>query len=128
GLGGHLVLGHDVELPAGQAAGQAHVLAALADGLGQAVLGHGQVHRVLLFVDDDRLHLGRGHRVDDEVGRVLVPQDDVHALAIELVGHGLHARTAHADAGTDRVGAVVVGQHRDLGAVTRVAGAGLDLD
>src|SRR5690606_6760713 len=90
--------------------------------------GHGQVHRMLLFVDDDRLHLGRRHRVDDEVGRVLVPQHDVHALAVELVAHRLHARTTHADARADRIGAVVVRDHGDLGAVARVTGAGLDLD
>ena len=36
------------------------------------------------------------------------PQHDVDALAGELVGHGLHARAAHADAGADRVDALVV--------------------
>src|SRR5690242_6416636 len=40
----------------------------------------------------------------------------------------LHARTAHADARADRVGAAVVGHHGDLGAVARIAGAALDLD
>jgi hypothetical protein len=59
---------------------------------------------------------------------VVAPQHDVDALAVELVGHRLHARTAHADAGADRIGAVVVRQHRDLGAVARVARAGHDLD
>src|SRR5690606_9715221 len=76
----------------------------------------------------DRLHLGRGHRVDHELGGIVRPQHDVDALAVELVAHRLHARTAHADAGADRIGAVVVGDDRDLGAVARVAGAGLDLD
>src|SRR6185437_1092399 len=41
-------------------------------------------------------------------------------------GHGLHARTTHADAGADRIGAGIVGEHGDLGAVARIAGAGLD--
>src|SRR5690606_6958000 len=71
---------------------------------------------------------GRRHRVDHELRRVVRPQHDVHALAVELVRHRLHARAAHADAGADRVGTVVVRDHRDLGAVARVAGAGLDLD
>jgi hypothetical protein len=83
---------------------------------------------VLFFVDDDRLHFGRRHRVDHELRRVIAPQHDVDALAVELVRHRLHARTAHADAGADRIGAVVVRDHRDLGAIARVAGAGLDLD
>ena len=56
------------------------------------------------------------------------PQHDVDALAVELVRHRLHARTAHADAGADRIGAVVVREHGDLGAVARIARAGLDLD
>src|SRR5690606_2338802 len=123
-LGLDLLGGHHVELPAGHAAGQAHVLPALADRLRQAVLGHGQVHGVLVLVDDDRLHFRRRHRVDDELGGIVGPQHDVHALAVELVGHRLHARTAHADAGAARVGAVVVGEHRDLGPVTRITRAG----
>src|SRR5690606_37429607 len=127
-LRGDLVLGHHVQLPAREAAGQAHVLAALADRLGELVLGHGQVHRVLVLVDDDGLHLGRRHRVDHELRRVVRPQHDVHALAVEFVAHRLHARTAHADAGADRIGAVVVGDDGDLGAVARITRAGLDLD
>ena len=115
--------GHDVELPAGQLAGQAHVLAAAADRLRQLVLGDRDVHRVLFFVDDDRLHFGRRHRVDDELRRIVVPQHDVDALAVQFVRHRLHARTAHADAGADRIGAVVVREHRDLGAVARIARA-----
>src|SRR5690606_613111 len=88
----------------------------------------GQVHGVLVLVDDDRLHLGRRHRVDHELGRVVRPQHDVDALAVQFVGYRLHARTAHADAGADRVGAVVVCEHGDLGAVARIARAGLDVD
>src|SRR5690606_19414575 len=68
------------------------------------------------------------HRVDDQLGRVVIPQDDVDALAAELARHRLHARTAHADAGADRIDAAVVRLHGDLGAGTRVAGGGADLD
>src|SRR3546814_2462109 len=53
---------------------------------------------------------------------------DVDALAVQFVAHRLNARAAHADAGADRIGAVVVGQHRDLGAVARITRAGLDVD
>ena len=124
----HLVGGHDVELPAGKLARQAHVLAAAADRLRKLVLGDGDVHRMLFFVDDDRLHFGRRHRVDDELRGAVVPQHDVDALAVQFVRHRLHARTAHADAGADRIGAVVVREHGDLGAVARIARARLDLD
>src|SRR5690606_35148484 len=42
--------------------------------------------------------------------------------------HRLHARTAHADAGADRIDALVVGLHRDLGALAGIAGSAHDLD
>ena len=56
------------------------------------------------------------------------PGDDVDLLAAQLLHHRLDAAAAHADAGADRVDAAVLGDHRDLGAAARVAGAGLDLD
>jgi hypothetical protein len=40
-----------------------------------------------------------------------------------FVRHRLHARSAHADAGADRIGAVIVREHGDLGAVARIARA-----
>ena len=40
----------------------------------------------------------------------------------------MHARAAHTDASADGVDRVVIGNDRDLGARTRVAGHGLDLD
>src|SRR4029079_11601077 len=86
------------------------------------------VHRVLLFVDDDRLNFGRRHRVDDELRRVVVPQHDVDALAVQFVRHRLHARTAHADARADRIGAAVVRDDGDLCAIARIARGPLDLD
>jgi hypothetical protein len=82
---------------------------------------------VLLFVHDDGLHIGRGQGADHELGRILRPQHDVHALAGQLVGHGGDARAAHADAGADRIDALVVRDDGDLGAAARVAGAALDL-
>src|SRR5690606_15644119 len=44
------------------------------------------------------------------------------------VGHCLHARTAHAHASADGVDALVVGLHRDLGALAGIAGRAHDLD
>ena len=58
-------------------------------------------------------------RVDDELRRIVRKQDDVDALAGELVGHRGHARAAHADAGALRVEPRIVRLHRDLGADRR---------
>ena len=81
-----------------------------------------------VLVDDDGHHLGRRHRVDDELRRVVIPRDDVDALARDLVGDRLHARAAHADAGAHRIDPRVVAAHRDLGADTGVARRTQDLD
>src|SRR5690348_8842959 len=83
---------------------------------------------MLVFVDDDRLHFGRRHRVDHELRGRVVPQHDVDPLAVQFIGYRLHARTAHADAGADRIGTLVVGFHGDLGAVAGVTRTGADLD
>ena len=53
---------------------------------------------------------------------------DVDLLAAQLVDDHAHSGTAGADAGADRVDVVVVRPDGDLGAVTGLAGAGLDLD
>ena len=123
-----LLDGHDVQLPAGELGGELHVLAELADRDGLLVLLDDHVHRVALLVDDDGAHLRRRQCVDHELRRVRRPQDDVDALAGQLLGHRLHARAAHADAGADGVDARIVRLHRDLGAQARIAGGGLDLE
>jgi hypothetical protein len=101
--------------------GQAHVLAVAADGLGQLLLDHRDIHGVSVLVDQDRDHLGGRHGVDDELRGILVPQDDIDAFAAQFVGHRLHARAAHADAGADGVDALVARAHGDLGAQARIA-------
>ena len=66
--------------------------------------------------------------VDHELGRIFGEQDDVHALAGELVGHRGHARAAHADARALRIEARIVGLDGDLGADAGIARRRLDLD
>src|SRR5262249_26147068 len=70
----------------------------------------------------------RLQRIDDEGRRIRGPWDDVDLFALQFADDGLHARAAHADAGADRVDGAVVGQNRDLGARTGIAGGGIDLD
>ena len=121
-LGTHVLDGHHVQLPTGQLGGQTHVLTVATDGLGQVGGFHGDVHGVVVFIDDDGGHIGRRHGVDHVLGRVVIVQHDVGALAAQLGRNRLNAGTAHADTGTDRVDATIVGLHRDLGAGTRVTG------
>src|SRR6056297_1040886 len=119
---------HDVELPAAQLAGEPDILAAPADGLRELFLLDGHVHAVGFLVHHDGDHLRRRHGVDDELGRILVPRDDVHALARQFVRDGLDAGTPHAHTGADRIDALVQALDRDLRPVTRVARGAQDLD
>src|SRR3989449_3376762 len=122
------VFGHQVDLPAGELGGEPHVLAVAADRHREILLVDDHVHGVLFLVDDDRGHLGGREGADHELRRIGRPQHDVYALAGELLRHGLHARAAHADAGADRIDALVVGEDRDLRPHAGVARRGLDLE
>src|SRR6056297_424246 len=119
---------HHVELPAAQLAGEPDILAAPADGLRELFLLDGHVHAVGFLVHDDGYHLRRRHGVDDELGRVFVPGNDVHALARQFVRDGLDAGTPHAHTGADRIDALVQALDRDLRPVARVACRAQDLD
>ena len=108
--------------------GQTHVLTATTDGQRKLLFRDDNLDPLGLFVQNDLCHLGGLQRVHQEGRRVFVPRDDVDLFALKLVHHGLHARTAHTDTGADRVDAVVIGNHGDLGAASRITGHGLDLD
>ena len=109
---GFFLLGQDVDLPAGELRGEAHVLAAAADGQRQLALGHHHFDAVAVFVEHHLGDFGRRQRVDDEGRRVRVPLDDVDLLALQLADHRLHARAAHADAGADRIDRAVAWRSR----------------
>ena len=91
------------------------------------LVGHHHLDAVGVLVQHHLGDLGRGQRVDDEGGRVLVPLDDVDLLALQLADHGLHALAAHADAGADRIDGGVLGDHGDLGPGAGIARHRLDL-
>ena len=107
---------HDVDFPAGQFSCQTHVLAAATDGDGEVFFVHHHIHGVTLFVHHDGADVGRCQSANHKLSWVFTPQHDVHALASELGGHGIHASATHANASTDRVHAFVVRDHSDLGA------------
>ena len=100
---GFLGLGQDVDVPAGQLRGEAHVLAAAADRQRQLLVGHHHLDALGILVEHHLDDFGRLQRVDDEGRRVRRPRDDVDLLALQLVDDRLHAGAAHADAGADRI-------------------------
>ena len=119
---------HDLQIPARELAREAHVLAAAANGLGELLFLHGDVHGVVFVVLEDRLHLRRRHRADGQLRRIVVPQHDVDLFAGQLAGHGLHSGAAHPHAGPHGVDAPVVGLDGDLRPRARVARRGANFD
>ena len=102
---GFLGLGQDVDLPAGELRGQAHVLAAAADGERQLLVGHHDFDALGLFVEHDLGDFGGRQRIDDEGRGILRPRDDVDLLALELAAPPPARDAAHADAGADGIDA-----------------------
>src|SRR4029079_6512648 len=127
---GLFLLGEDVDIPAGQLRGEAHILAAAADRQRQLVVGvgHHDLDALAVFVDHDLGDFGRRQRVDDEGRGVGSPRTDVDLLPLQVIDRRLHARTAHTDAGADRIDRGIPGNNPDFRARTGIAGYRLDLD
>ncbi len=123
-----LVLGEEVDAPAGELRGQPHVLPAPADGEAELIVGHHHLDLAGVLVEHHLRHLGRGQRVDHERRGVGRPRDDVDLLSLELADHRLDPAAAHADTRAHRVDARIVRQHGDLGAAAGIARHRLDLD
>ena len=118
----------DVDVEAGEAGGEAGVLTLLADGERELVVGNDDRGVAGLGVDDDAGDLGGRQGVGDELARILIPEDDVDALAAQLGHDGAHAAALGADAGAHGVEAVIERGDGDLGADAGVAGDRVDLD
>ena len=69
---GFFGFGQDVDLPAGELGGEAHILAAAADGERQLLVGHHHFDAVGVFVQHHLGDFGGRQRIDDE-GRRLRP-------------------------------------------------------
>src|SRR5262245_13246385 len=127
-LGRELGVGLDVDLPAGEAGGEAGVHALLADRKRELVVGHDDRRVACVVVQVDLAHAGRRQRLGDEARGLRVPRDDVDLLAAELGDDHAHARATRADASADRVDPLGVRLDGDLRAVPGLAGDGADLD
>ena len=92
------------------------------------VVGDDHLHQVLALVEDDLRDLGRREGPANELGWIRRIVDDVNLLAAQFLHDRLDPRTAHADAGADRVDLAVMRHDRDLGAPPRLPNGGLDLD
>ena len=129
---GHLVLdvglALDVDLAADQLGGEAHVLAALADGERELLVldDDVEVRHLAVVRHRDAGDLGRRQRALGEGHQVVAVLDDVDLLAAQLADDRLHARALHADAGAHRIDVALAAVDRDLGALAGGAHRGLD--
>ena len=125
---GFLGLGQDVDLPAGELGGEAHILAAAADAQRNCSSGTTTSTRWVSSSSTTLVTSAGARALTMKVAGLAVPRNDVDALALQFLHHRLHAHAAHADAGADRIDAGILGDHGDLGAAARIAGHGADLD
>ena len=76
-----LGLGLDVDAPTGQAGGQTGVLAFLADGQGQLMVGHDDLGGTGVGMNANLFDLGWGQGLGDEVSGIVAEGNDVDLLA-----------------------------------------------
>ena len=94
--------GENVYFPTQEFGGQFDVLPLAADGQGELIVGADHFQGLFLIVHGDPGDHGRGQGVLRIHGDVRGPDNDVDALALELLDHVLDAGTADAHAGADR--------------------------
>ena len=123
-----VINGHNVEFPAAQLRSQTDVLTVTANRLRQVARFNRDIHGVLVFVNHNRCHVSRSHRVDHELRWVVVPQHDIDTFAAQLGRDRLNTRTAHTNTSTDWVDTFVVGLNSDFGTRTRIASSSFDFD
>ena len=98
-----LGLGQDVDVPAGQLRGEAHILAAATDSEQSCSSGTTTSMRLLSSSSTTLATSAGAKRVHDEGRRVRRPLNDVDLFALQLGHNRLNAAAAHADAGADRI-------------------------
>ena len=111
---------------AGETGGQAGVLALLADGQGQLIVGHQDPEGLLALDGGHGNHVGRGKGRRHKLGGILGPDHDVHLFTPELVHHSRHTGASGTHAGANGIQVFVHRMDRQLGAGAGLPGHGLD--
>ena len=119
---------HHVNRPAGQFRGQANILTAFTNRLSEVIGIYRNIHRVGVFVNHNRADFSRRHGVDHQLRRIVIPQHNIDALVIQIIGNCLHARPTHTDTGAHRINPCILALDGDLGALTWVSSRALNLN
>ena len=119
--------GLDVDLIAGELGGQTGVLALLADGQRELVVGHHHAAALAALQGQNGEDVGGGEGGGHILGGVVAIFNNVDLLAAQLGDHVVHAGALGAYAGADGVHVLVGRPDGQLGAAARLAGDGADL-
>ena len=81
-----------------------------------------------VLVDHNRADFSRRHCVNHQLRRIVIPQHNIDALVIEIIGDRLHACTTHTDTSAHRINPCVLALDGDLGALAWVSSRTLNLN
>ena len=118
----------DVNVPAGQARGEASILALLANGERELIVGDDDGGVVFILVDDDAVHASGAQSLSNVLRGIFVPLNNVDALVAKLFDNHAHARALGANARANRVEIGLAACDGDLGAGARLTGDGFNFD
>ena len=125
---GQFLLGHNLDVPAGELARQPDVLPATTYRERQLVLAHQHDRPAQHLAEDHLFDLGWLQSVGDQQLQVIVPANDVDSFAAQLVDNILDPVAAHADAGAHTVDPLIAAADRHLGSVAGLAAHRADFD
>ena len=107
---------------------KAHVLTTTTNRQGQLLIRHNNFDLASFFVQNNLGNFGRLQCVHKERWHIFIPRNDVDLFTLQFVHNSLNTATAHTNTGTDWINRVIIRNHSDLCAGTRITGNGLDLD
>ncbi len=120
-----LLFALDVNLPAQQFGGQAHILPLLANGQRKLRIIHDDFQLLFAEVGNaDAAHLGWLQRLLCKGGDLIAVLDDVNLFPAQLPDDRLHTHSLHAHASAHRVHILIARLNGNLGALARLAGNG----
>ena len=123
-----LRFGHNINVPAGQLRGEAHILSTPPDGEAQLLIRHHHIDALHVFIKHHFGNFRRSQRIDDERSRVGRPRNNIDLFALQLIDHGLNPTAAHANTRADRINSRIIRNHADFGPAARVARDGTHFD
>ena len=118
----------NIDVPAGQACSEAGVLAFLANGKRQLIVGYDNGGVVFILVDDDAVHASGAQSLSDVLRGIFIPLNDVNALVAKLFDNHAHTRALGANARANRIEIGLAACDGDLRAGAGLAGDGFDFD